>query len=89
MFTYMFWFWVHLTLLNQSGDGDGFMSSEFQHTLQGHGMPDTYADVVLGSRITLKHLNTQGGYLHSHAHSYPGGSKRGCCSLCVKNVIRD
>lgn len=76
LFVYMFWFAVHFAVLGQSGDGDGFMSSEFQHTLRGHGMPDTYADVVLGSRITIKHLHTQGGYLHSHPHSYPGGSKR-------------
>ena len=40
---YMFWFWIHFQILHHSGDGDGFMSSEFQHTLQGHGMEDTYA----------------------------------------------
>lgn len=75
-FVYMFWFGVHFAALSHSGDGDGFMSSEFQHTLKGHGMPDTYADVVLGSKVTIKHLHTQGGYLHTHPHSYPGGSKR-------------
>lgn len=40
---YMWWFWIHFLVLNHSGDGDGFMSSEFQHTLRGHGMPDTFA----------------------------------------------
>jgi dolichyl-phosphate-mannose-protein mannosyltransferase len=40
---YMAMFQVHFWILNQSGEGDGFMSSEFQHTLQGHGMDDTYA----------------------------------------------
>jgi dolichyl-phosphate-mannose-protein mannosyltransferase len=75
-FVYMFWFWIHFMVLSHSGDGDGFMSSEFQHTLNGHGMPDTYADVMLGSRVTLRHLHTQGGYLHSHPHMYPGGSKQ-------------
>ena len=40
---YMFMFQIHFWILTQSGDGDGFMSSEFQHTLSGHGMEDTYA----------------------------------------------
>jgi dolichyl-phosphate-mannose-protein mannosyltransferase len=40
---YMFMFQIHFWILTRSGDGDGFMSSEFQHTLDGHGMADTYA----------------------------------------------
>lgn len=40
---YMLMFKIHFWILNESGDGDGFMSSEFQHTLQGHGMADTFA----------------------------------------------
>ncbi|KAJ9109787.1 hypothetical protein QFC20_003203 [Naganishia adeliensis] len=71
---YMFMFQIHFWVLNRSGEGDGFMSSEFQHTLIGHGMEDTYADVAYGSTISIRHVNTQGGYLHSHAHSYPTGS---------------
>lgn len=73
---YLTCFAIHLGVLQRSGDGDGFMSSAFQHTLIGHGMPDTYADVALGSTITIRHLNTHGGLLHSHAHSYPAGSKQ-------------
>ncbi|THH32175.1 hypothetical protein EUX98_g2018 [Antrodiella citrinella] len=71
---YMFMFWIHFLILGNSGDGDGFMSSEFQHTLRGRGMSDTFADVALGSEVSLRHVNTQGGYLHSHPHVYPGGS---------------
>lgn len=26
--------------------------------------------------MSIRHVNTQGGYLHSHPHPYPGGSKR-------------
>ena len=79
-------------ILSNSGDGDGFMSSEFQHTLRGRWMADTHAgayklqdsavkphvfsDVAIGSEVTIRHVNTQGGYLHSHAHNYPGGSGR-------------
>lgn len=73
---YMMMFGIHFAVLQNSGDGDGFMSSKFQHTLRGHGMADTFADVALGSRISLKHVNTQGGYLHSHKHNYPTGSKQ-------------
>ncbi|OCF73163.1 dolichyl-phosphate-mannose-protein mannosyltransferase [Kwoniella mangroviensis CBS 8886] len=73
---YMLMFRIHFWILNESGDGDGFMSSEFQHTLQGHGMEDTFADVSLGSKVSIRHVNTQGGYLHSHNHAYPGGSKQ-------------
>lgn len=71
---YLTSFAVHLGVLNRSGEGDGFMSSAFQHTLIGHGMPDTFADVALGSTVTIRHLNTQGGLLHSHSHNYPAGS---------------
>ncbi|KAI0688800.1 glycosyltransferase family 39 protein [Cerioporus squamosus] len=73
---YMSMFGIHFLILSNSGEGDGFMSSEFQHTLRGRGMADTFADVAIGSEITIRHVNTQGGYLHSHPHSYPGGSKQ-------------
>lgn len=46
---YMFMFWIHFLILQNPGDGDGFMSSEFQHTLNGRGMADTFAGE--------KHLN--------------------------------
>ncbi|KZT20598.1 glycosyltransferase family 39 protein [Neolentinus lepideus HHB14362 ss-1] len=73
---YMSMFGIHFLILTNSGDGDGFMSSEFQHTLRGKGMADTYADVAIGSTVAIRHVNTQGGYLHSHPHNYPGGSNQ-------------
>ncbi|KAL1662924.1 glycosyltransferase family 39 protein [Schizophyllum commune] len=73
---YMSMFQIHFAILQSSGDGDGFMSSEFQHTLSGRHMADTFADVAIGSSVTIRHVNTQGGYLHSHPHNYPGGSKQ-------------
>lgn len=73
---YMAMFAVHFVCLVNPGEGDGFMSSEFQATLNSKGMQDVPADVALGSRITLRHHNTQGGYLHSHNHMYPTGSKQ-------------
>jgi dolichyl-phosphate-mannose-protein mannosyltransferase len=73
---YMALFAIHFICLVNPGDGDGFMSSEFQATLNSKGMQDVPADVAYGSRISLRHWNTQGGYLHSHSHMYPGGSKQ-------------
>ncbi|KAH9818536.1 glycosyltransferase family 39 protein, partial [Teratosphaeria destructans] len=73
---YMAMFAIHFVCLVNPGDGDGFMSSEFQSTLNSKGMADVPADVAYGSRISLRHHNTQGGYLHSHASMYPGGSKQ-------------
>jgi dolichyl-phosphate-mannose-protein mannosyltransferase len=43
MLFYMAMFEIHFLILENSGDGDGFMSSEFQHTLGGRHMSDTYA----------------------------------------------
>nr|KAK5441202.1 Dolichyl-phosphate-mannose--protein mannosyltransferase 1 [Exophiala xenobiotica] len=73
---YVGMFGIHFLCLVNPGDGDGFMSSEFQATLNNKGMADTPADVAFGSEVTIRHHNTQGGYLHSHAHMYPTGSKQ-------------
>ncbi|KAL1959591.1 hypothetical protein VTO42DRAFT_1626 [Malbranchea cinnamomea] len=73
---YMSMFAIHFLCLVNPGDGDGFMSSEFQATLNTKGMRDVPADVAFGSRLTIRHHNTHGGYLHSHPHMYPGGSKQ-------------
>lgn len=73
---YLAMFAIHFICLVNPGDGDGFMSSEFQSTLNNKGMKDVAADVVLGSRVSIRHVNTQGGYLHSHPLMYPTGSKQ-------------
>jgi dolichyl-phosphate-mannose-protein mannosyltransferase len=73
---YMAMFAIHFLCLVNPGDGDGFMSSEFQATLNSKAMQDVPVDVAFGSRVTIRHHNTQGGYLHSHNLMYPGGSKQ-------------
>ncbi|KAJ4298433.1 Dolichyl-phosphate-mannose--protein mannosyltransferase 1 [Collariella sp. IMI 366227] len=73
---YMAMFGIHFLCLTNPGDGDGFMSSEFQSTLNSKGMQDVPADVLMGSRVSIRHFNTQGGYLHSHPLMYPTGSKQ-------------
>ncbi|KAK0633741.1 glycosyltransferase family 39 protein [Immersiella caudata] len=73
---YMAMFGIHFLCLVNPGEGDGFMSSEFQSTLNSKGMQDVPADVLMGSRVSIRHVNTQGGYLHSHPLMYPTGSKQ-------------
>lgn len=64
-------------MLPNEGDGSPFMSSAFRAGLKGNKIPtDITAEVGLGSIVTLRHLDTQGGYLHSHQQFYPTGSKQ-------------
>ncbi|KAF9937285.1 hypothetical protein BGZ67_001418 [Mortierella alpina] len=72
---YMFMFEIHFLLLGSSGDGDGFMSAPFQMTL-GHSLQDSPLDVAYGATLSIRHLGTQGGYLHSHPSNYETGSKQ-------------
>jgi dolichyl-phosphate-mannose-protein mannosyltransferase len=72
---YVFSFYIHLQVLTQEGDGAAFMSSAFRIDFEDTTVPRvTDADVGVSSIITLRHLNTHGGYLHSHDHLYEGGS---------------
>lgn len=73
---YVLTFAVHFAVLSKAGSGDTFMSWPFRHTLEGHQTPDTFADVALGSKVRIQHLNTLGGYLHSHPHQMQTGSKQ-------------
>ena len=73
---YMGMFAIHFLCLVNPGEGDGFMSSEFQATLNSKAMQDVAADVLMGSRVSIRHVNTQGGYLHSHPLMYPTGSQQ-------------
>lgn len=73
---YIALFAIHFICLVNPGDGDGFMSSEFQATLNSKSMQDVPVDVAFGSRVSIRHHNTHGGYLHSHNLMYPTGSKQ-------------
>ncbi|KAH8281231.1 hypothetical protein KR018_000149 [Drosophila ironensis] len=72
---YTFFFYIHLSVLNRSGNGDGFYSSAFQSRLIGNSLYNASMprDVAFGSVVTIKNHKTGGGYLHSHAHLYPKG----------------
>lgn len=73
---YVFFFYIHLTVLNKSGNGDGFYSSGFQSRLIGNSLYNASMprEVAYGAVVTLKNHKTGGGYLHSHFHLYPKGA---------------
>ncbi|KAI9669207.1 MAG: Protein O-mannosyltransferase 2 [Caeruleum heppii] len=75
MAVYMFSFYLHFLILENSGPGDAQMSSLFQANLKGtdvgKGSP---LEIAYGSRATLKNMGYGGGLLHSHVQTYPEGS---------------
>lgn len=74
---YLFVFSIHFNVLSNDGDGSAFMTSGFRAGLAGSLVPrQTTAQVGYGSRVSIRHVNTRGGYLHSHNHVYPTGSKQ-------------
>lgn len=74
---YLAFFAIHFQLLYKEGDGGAFMSPAFRSGLQGNKIPkDIVEQVGLGSIVTIRHVDTRGGYLHSHDHFYKTGSKQ-------------
>ncbi|KAJ9622300.1 Protein O-mannosyltransferase 2 [Taxawa tesnikishii (nom. ined.)] len=75
MIVYMFSFYLHFLILENSGPGDAQMSSLFQANLKGTEVgKDSPLEVAFGSRATLKNMGYGGGLLHSHVQTYPEGS---------------
>lgn len=91
---YMIFFYIHLEVLNRSGNGDGFYSSAFQSQLIGNSLHNVTMprQVAYGSRVTLKNHKTGGGYLHSHYHLYPKGAgvrqQQVILLFSIKNCLR-
>jgi len=73
---YSFFFYIHFLVLNQTGTGASFMSPEFQTTFVNSTVPSAQLQVGYGSEITIRHVNTNGGFLHSHGSNYKTGSKQ-------------
>jgi len=77
MAVYMFSFYLHFLVLENSGPGDAQMSSLFQANLKGTEVgKDSPLEVAFGSRATLKNMGYGGGLLHSHVQTYPEGSQQ-------------
>ncbi|KAL5336161.1 Dolichyl-phosphate-mannose-protein mannosyltransferase-domain-containing protein [Aspergillus crustosus] len=72
---YIFSFYVHFMILENSGPGDAQMSSLFQANLRGTQVgKDSPLEIAFGSKATLKNMGYGGGLLHSHVQTYPEGS---------------
>ncbi len=67
---YLFWFYVHFSILTRSGPGDDFMSPEFQETLSDNIMTANSVTIDYHDAITVRHKDTK-TYLHSHPDRYP------------------
>ncbi|CAI5757735.1 unnamed protein product [Candida verbasci] len=67
---YLYWFYLHFSILTKSGPGDAFMSSDFQETLSESPLAQNAKQVQYYDYITFKHKDT-GAFLHSHDHKYP------------------
>lgn len=67
---YLFWFYVHFSILNKSGPGDAFMSSEFQECLIESPAAKESKLVNFNDIVTIKHTETE-AFLHSHNAVYP------------------
>ncbi|KAI8583008.1 hypothetical protein K450DRAFT_268930 [Umbelopsis ramanniana AG] len=74
---YLSIFYVHVSLMtNTSTHARTLMSRPFQHNLFGGKFNGTYALVTNNTVVRLRHQATNGGFLHSHNHQYPTGSKQ-------------
>lgn len=74
-FIYFLIFSVHIKTLNVNGISSSFFPAEFRKTLKYNNViKETVAEVAVGSAVSLNHVGTAGGYLHSHLHNYPAGS---------------
>jgi dolichyl-phosphate-mannose-protein mannosyltransferase len=72
---YVFSFYIHFLILENSGPGDAQMSSLFQANLKGTEVgKDSPLEIAYGSRATIKNMGYGGGLLHSHVQTYPEGS---------------
>lgn len=77
LLVYMFSFYIHFLVLENSGPGDAQMSSLFQANLRGTEVgKDSPLEIAYGSRATLKNMGYGGGLLHSHVQTYPEGSQQ-------------
>lgn len=79
---YMLTFYAHIKLTTHISKDAELLSSEYRYDLIGNDLPENIkAPIGLGSKISLRHTGTYGGYLHSHTIFYTTGSKQQEVSL--------
>lgn len=70
-------FALHFFCADNMGDGADLLPRWFQASLKHNKLPtDVPADVAFGSSVSLRHVDTNGGWLHSHVQVYPTGSEQ-------------
>ncbi|KAI0794053.1 O-mannosyltransferase [Fomes fomentarius] len=70
LFLYLSIFYIHLSILSNSGPGDTFMSPAFQETLRGNELLLNSQELRYYDTITIRHKDTR-VFLHSHPDRYP------------------
>lgn len=74
---YMLSFSIHFKALNTDSEGASILSPAYRASLDGNHVPNNIIGPVgFGSVISVRHINTNGGYLHSHNLFYEEGSKQ-------------
>ena len=74
---YLLSFQMHFSTLINDSDGASLLSSSYRSELIGNSIPkDIIKNVGYGSVVSIKHVNTNGGYLHSHDLYYTTGSEQ-------------
>lgn len=82
---YLYWFYLHFSILSRSGPGDSFMSSDFQESLAESPLAEQSKIVNFYDEITIKHKDT-GAFLHSHDFVYPLRYETGRISSNLQQV---
>jgi dolichyl-phosphate-mannose-protein mannosyltransferase len=72
----MFTFYLQFQALSNHNNAAEVMSMEYQNTLNGNPFEGFTKEIAYGSDVYINHYNTRGGFLHSHASNYPGGTKQ-------------
>ncbi|KZT09944.1 glycosyltransferase family 39 protein [Laetiporus sulphureus 93-53] len=67
---YLTVFYIHLSILTETGPGDTFMSPAFQETLRGNELLMNSQEIRYYDTVTIRHKDTR-VFLHSHPETYP------------------
>ncbi|PCH44324.1 glycosyltransferase family 39 protein [Wolfiporia cocos MD-104 SS10] len=70
IFIYLMVFYIHLSILTETGPGDTFMSPAFQETLRGNELLLNSQEIRYHDTVTIRHRDTR-VFLHSHPEQYP------------------